>query len=237
MAKPQLVRAVVIPGTAAHFRALMRRLANRCQRIWVSSNGERLIFHEMWQMRAELVAVDPGGRREYLGGHPVTVAGPQRYYRNVDITPKAMTSWAVCVLPPGGGKVSLRAGVEAYEALDGQHIQIDFLDGHSPWWPACRATPIGPAFVEFCEMVLREVEASQGGEEPSPELPKKRGPTLKTQELATAFKRLKDAHPRWSQYRVAQEAAKELNQAITAETVRNTYRQMGWQWERADRIR
>lgn len=65
----------------------------------------------------------------------------------------------------------------------------------------------------------------------------KRGPTLKTQERAEVFKRPKDAHPTWSQSRVAMEASKELEELVTADSVRNAYRRMDWKWERADRIR
>lgn len=64
-----------------------------------------------------------------------------------------------------------------------------------------------------------------------------RQPTLRTRERARAFRELKEAHPGWSQTRVAMEAQKELREAVNADTVRNTYRAMGWKWERADRIR
>jgi len=63
------------------------------------------------------------------------------------------------------------------------------------------------------------------------------GPTIRTQERAAVFKRLKDAHPGWSQSRVAMEAIDELGEVVTADSVRNAYRAMGWKWERADRIR
>ena len=63
------------------------------------------------------------------------------------------------------------------------------------------------------------------------------GPTARTQERACVFKRLKDENPTWSQARLAMEARPELEEVVTADTVRNTYRAMGWKWERADRIR
>jgi len=65
------------------------------------------------------------------------------------------------------------------------------------------------------------------------------GPTANTQTRGKVFKRLKDAHPEWSQKRVAIEASKpeELGEVVTSDTVRNVYRAMGWKWERADRIR
>ena len=65
-----------------------------------------------------------------------------------------------------------------------------------------------------------------------------RGPNRKTIERAEVFKKIKDNHPEWSQYKVAMEARSELDdQHINADTVRNAYRVMGWEWERADRIR
>jgi hypothetical protein len=66
---------------------------------------------------------------------------------------------------------------------------------------------------------------------------RRRGPTVKTQERAAVFKRLKDEHPAWSQEKVAMEAREELGETVTGETVRNAYKAMGWVWQRADRIR
>ncbi len=63
------------------------------------------------------------------------------------------------------------------------------------------------------------------------------GPTLRTQMRFKVFKRLKDDHPTWSQSRVTQEAIPELGEIVDAETVRNTYRAMGVDWERGDRVR
>jgi len=65
----------------------------------------------------------------------------------------------------------------------------------------------------------------------------KRGPTERTKIRGEVFRKLKEKHPTWSQNRVAIEASKELDEQVTADTVRNTYRQLGWKWERADRIR
>jgi len=63
-------------------------------------------------------------------------------------------------------------------------------------------------------------------------------PTEKTRLRAEVFKRLKDAHPEWGYDVVAQRANDELKtENITADTVRNAYKAMGWTWERADRIR
>ena len=65
----------------------------------------------------------------------------------------------------------------------------------------------------------------------------KKGPTLRTQERYAVFHQIKKEHPTWSQSKVAMEASPELNESITAETIRNTYRLMGKKWERGDRIR
>ena len=73
-----------------------------------------------------------------------------------------------------------------------------------------------------------------------PERPKERpkGPTLKTLERAKLYKRLKDKHPTWSQSRVAIEANIQMKVDYhTRDTVRHAYSAMGWEWERADRIR
>lgn len=63
------------------------------------------------------------------------------------------------------------------------------------------------------------------------------GPTETTQIRGQVFKRLKDEHPKWTQTKVAVEAQEILHESVTADTVRNTYRAMGWEWERGDRVR
>ncbi len=62
-------------------------------------------------------------------------------------------------------------------------------------------------------------------------------PTQNTKTRAEAIKRIKDAHLNWNTDRVATEASRELHEVVTAETVRNAYRAMGWTWPRADRVR
>jgi hypothetical protein len=68
---------------------------------------------------------------------------------------------------------------------------------------------------------------------------KGREPTHKTRMRAAVFKELKDKHPEWSYATVAQKAIEQEPWLgdISGETVRNAYRAMGWEWERADRIR
>lgn len=67
--------------------------------------------------------------------------------------------------------------------------------------------------------------------------PNRRGPTEKVLIRAQVFKRIKDANPGWNTDRVAMEASEELNETLTAESVRNAYRAMGWEWQRGDRVR
>ena len=67
--------------------------------------------------------------------------------------------------------------------------------------------------------------------------PNRRGPTEKVLIRAEAFKRIKDENPSWNTDRVAMEASEELNETLAAESVRNAYRAMGWEWQRADRVR
>jgi len=52
------------------------------------------------------------------------------------------------------------------------------------------------------------------------------------------FKRLKTEHPDWSYAKVALESdSEELGEVANEHMVRNTYRMLGWKWERADRTR
>ncbi len=71
----------------------------------------------------------------------------------------------------------------------------------------------------------------------APDLTHQSGPTEKTKTRAAAFKSIKDAHLHWNFDRVAAEASSKLDEVVTAETVRNAYRAMGWKWPRADRVR
>jgi hypothetical protein len=68
-------------------------------------------------------------------------------------------------------------------------------------------------------------------------------PTARTQARAEVFKKLKDAHPGWSQAKVAMEAKGELGEDVTSDTVRNVYRSMrnaygstDWTWQKSDKI-
>jgi len=173
----ELVKSVVIPGSVQHFRGVMERLAIRYPGtgiwaragIWASAGGEHLAFKERRQTKTELVAWEPASE-ECLAGTSYVVTGSQAHYKDIDITPPTRASWMVHAsgeLESGGG------GIEAYEMPGGQHTRIDFLDGYTPGWPAFQGIPIGPAFVEFCEIVLREAQAFQVEELPrlSPEHP------------------------------------------------------------------
>ncbi len=67
--------------------------------------------------------------------------------------------------------------------------------------------------------------------------PKQRGPNARTEIRYEVFNRLKQEHPEWTQAKVALEATDELEEQVTTDTVRNTYRSIGVKWERGDRIR
>lgn len=63
-----------------------------------------------------------------------------------------------------------------------------------------------------------------------------------TQKRAKMYKAIKDANPRLSYQAVAMKAQQQLaeqgqEEQITEDDVRNAYRAMDWQWERADKIR
>jgi hypothetical protein len=59
-----------------------------------------------------------------------------------------------------------------------------------------------------------------------------RGPTIRIQRRAECFKALKEKHPEWSQAKVGG-----CGEEVTADSVRNAYRAMGWKWQRGDRVR
>ncbi len=65
----------------------------------------------------------------------------------------------------------------------------------------------------------------------------KQGPTYRTRVRFDVMKRIKDQHPDWSQDKVGTEAGIELGEFISGEAVRNTFRSMGAEWVRADRVR
>lgn len=62
-------------------------------------------------------------------------------------------------------------------------------------------------------------------------------PNIRTQERYKVFKNLKDKHPGWTLEKVALEASPKLEEDVSGETVRNTYRSMGKEWVRGDRTR
>ncbi len=67
---------------------------------------------------------------------------------------------------------------------------------------------------------------------------KHNGPTEKTKIRFEIFRKLKDNHKDWSYEQVAMKAcAQEHMDNWTGETVRNTYKAMGKEWEKADRVR
>ncbi|MEP7200348.1 MAG: hypothetical protein ABI874_11060, partial [Chloroflexota bacterium] len=66
---------------------------------------------------------------------------------------------------------------------------------------------------------------------------RKRGMTDERKLRAETFKRIKDGHPNFSYAQVSIQAHTSGYPDATDEDVRNDYRAMGWEWERADRIR
>lgn len=141
--------------TIDHFRALMQQLAIGHQEGWMSSNGERLVSGERRQTAQELVGLDP-----------TSPFYQKKHYKWVDVTPPTRGSWEVRLV--GGEETEGYAGVEVYERPG--RIHVDFLDGHRPHWLGVEYPPIGSAFEEFCEMIVKEVrslmlarEAHRGG--------------------------------------------------------------------------
>jgi len=138
-----------------------------------------------------------------------------------------------CYLVLTGAKDSLRAGrILATQTLHGMRVAFyleEFPDEGLFWG---LADSLIAEIRQLFQTVSDEQAAPQAGTGK-----KKFGPTARTQERAKVFKRLKELHPEWSQAKVAMEACDELGEFVTEDTVRNTYRAMGWKWERADRIR
>jgi hypothetical protein len=124
----------------------MRRLVVHHANEWKSTEDVKLFFQEFPDIERELVGVTPSQG----------VFGPsvEYHYKNVDKTPSNCGSWIVWALNKGGGK----AGIEAYQQLN-QTI-VDFWDGYMPLHPTLKFTPIGAAFEEFCDMVVRETHAA-----------------------------------------------------------------------------
>ena len=94
---------------------------------------------------------------------------------------------------------------------------------------------LAPDFGKLNRMTTHNQDPS-APPKPRPER-ENRGPTARTEIRASVFRNLKEKYPHWSQAKVAMEAVEELGEDVTADTVRNTYRAMGWAWERADRVR
>lgn len=66
----------------------------------------------------------------------------------------------------------------------------------------------------------------------------KRGMTEERRKRAELFKSIKDKAPALSRVAVANKARLQPGyEDVTEEDVRNDYREMGWKWERADRVR
>jgi hypothetical protein len=144
------IRREIYPGPMRCFRALMQQLNVEIGvgRGWVSSSGEVLGCHECPQPQEEDRAVR--GSWQIISRSPASVASAPLAYGSVDFT--------VC------------AGIEAFEQPNGTTLLI-FLDAYKPFPTRKRlrrfkSSPIGAAFMEFIEMIRREMQ-QQGGE-PTP---------------------------------------------------------------------
>lgn len=133
--KTKLVRSEVILLDIERFQAVMERLENLHDRVWTSSGGTQLRFGDCRHPIAILI-----GQTSQDGRHIST--SPVR------------GSWDVT-----GGHGW--AGIEAYEHPNG-HTRVDFLDAYVPGWRTAKREQIGPAFVEFCQMVIEESRAAAG---------------------------------------------------------------------------
>jgi len=95
--------------------------------------------------------------------------------------------------------------------------QVDFYLGRGPWAIAWRDAEAGAA--SGAETAPEPTRARQGG------------PTAKTQYRAQVMSRIVGEHPGWTMPQVALAASEELKEPhITSDTVRNTWRAMGWDW-------
>lgn len=229
MTDDRYVRSETFAGVGIQdFRALMERLAREG---WIARTGERLLISEYRRMESELVAVSPSSMRDLTGG-PIM----EKHYRYRDVTPPSRSSWYL----RGEGS---SAGIEAYK--DPRGLRVDFIDGYHPqvgYLADYRS--MREVLEDFSEVVISEARQVEGPAlRPQKNLGRPRGPRPKTLERADYFKKMKDRHPAWSQEKVAMEAARPESEGglgesdIIADTVRNAYRAMGWEWERADRVR
>jgi hypothetical protein len=187
-----------------------------------SSNGERRLLHLEWQHSV------PSSRGRSL---------------------------LLCLFGPGvPGHAFLQSFVAEIQLRQekSRECTATLLVNPSPIWQATEQPvadiyvwQVGDLLCVFWEGLIRLWDHDKGhwgaDEQPASALEAtkaSRGPTVRTRERANVFKRLKDKHPEWGYDTVALQARDELKVTdITAETVRNAYRQMGWIWQRADRVR
>lgn len=101
-------------------------------------------------------------------------------------------------------------------------------------------TPLALEILERMSAGVRQQAA------PQPTGEAQRGPCAETQRRAEMFRAIKDKHLDWSYAQVASEATRsaharaapgEKPPRYTADTVRNAYRAMGWEWESKNRVR
>lgn len=144
-----------------------------------------------------------------------------------------------------GGEAARRAVIGTVRVLLGNKADVIFDVKDAGWGQ--EITEEGRArFCEFFQRAKDYFRVSESCSASTDGMKKQRGPTIKTQERAKVFRRLKEEHPEWNYDTVALNACEELREIVTGQTVRNAYRAMReaypdqaeeWTWERADRIR
>lgn len=140
-AQSKLVRSEVLPFDIEQFRAVMERLEILYNRIWVSSDGTQLEFVDSRHSTAIFIGQCRGGEDD---GRQISTS-PVRGSWDVSWRPLEVVE---CYL-------SRNAGLEAYEQPN-KHTRVDFLDNYIPGKRNWKCEPIGPAFGEFCQMVIEE---------------------------------------------------------------------------------
>ncbi len=143
------VQPGVFHGGVEYFRGLMERLASLHGRRWTSPEGVQLEFREV----RKTVARDG----VYPGAYGSRLA-PQD-----DVTPSICSAWGVEVYVPAIngiiGECPGYASIEAYEQPDGKSTLVYFRDGRYPW-DAREKNPIGPAFGQFRELIVAEMQSA-----------------------------------------------------------------------------
>lgn len=131
MSDDRLKRFEIAPGTVADFRALMGRLSVRYAAGWLAPTSEILGFSML-----------PGAFPSYCCWHVYVIWEPAWRASRTHSAPREKRS----------------AGIEVVEENHGQ-TRVTFVDGYYPLDPGRDREPIGPAFEEFRDMIVREMQS------------------------------------------------------------------------------